>query len=131
MPDDDNQSERQMFQDKALGPSRVKGVRAMTGREHAVCRMMIHAGDDPYEKTARALGIEAGTVRKHMKSVRTKVGFKSTMGVLIWLQRWYHLTAETPDDPVDQASGADGGLDRGPGLTLVTSSRAGSVEGVE
>lgn len=131
MSDDHNQSEQRLFQDRALGLNRVKGVKAMTDREHAVCRMMIHAGDDPYEKTARALGIETGTVRKHMKSVRTKIGFKSTMGVLIWLQRWYHVTAETPGLPVEHTSetGDDGEPEQV--LALVTTSHGGTAEGLD
>lgn len=86
--------EQRLILEKLLGPNLVKGAMVMTPREHDVCRHMINAADNAYEKTADALGISPVTVGKHMKSVRTKLGFRSTMSVLLWLQRWYHLTDE-------------------------------------
>lgn len=101
MTDDSEQSQHELSLQRHMSPNRVKGAMAMTEREHEVCRYMINSGDDAYEKTAKALDIELDTVRKHMKSVRSKVGFRSTMGVLIWLQRWYHLTAKGEHELLD------------------------------
>lgn len=93
MPNSDKaHTEQHLILEKWLGSREVKGAMLMTPREHDVCRHMISLGDNAYEKTADALGISPVTVGKHMKSVRTKLGFRSTMSVLLWLQRWYHLT---------------------------------------
>lgn len=120
MSADNGQSENRLLLETVCGAERVKGAMVMTDREHDVCREMINAGDDAYEKTAAALGIETSTVKKHMKSVRMKIGFVSTMGVLIWLQRWYHLTDREAADHLPNGGGNQtGGVDRrrGPACT--------------
>ena len=89
---DEAHAEQRLILEKWLGPQKVKGAILLTPREHDVCRQMIISGDNAYEKTASALGIEPSTVSKHITSVRTKIGFRSTMSMLLWLQRWYHLT---------------------------------------
>lgn len=120
----EDQAEHNLFLKKDMVPNRVKGVTAMTAREHQVCRYMINAGDDAYEKTAKALDIEPRTVKSHMKSVRTKIGFRTTMGVLIWLQRWYHVSAGVDREQQQHMPVSD----KGRVLTLMATSNAASIE---
>ena len=71
-------------------PARLRGRGVLEGSltpmEQRVCSEMMFA-DRGAKEVARVLGIAVSTVNEHLANARRKTGHKTTMSMLLWMQR--------------------------------------------